>query len=107
MTDDVYKAVYALLREGLNSIPYNRRIHTPVWKELKKHIESKFDKPGICPCGHGCHLYAGGGGTVHGRCHSCDCKNCKCSHCELKFGEGYSNLTTPINTDPGYGDKYG
>jgi len=109
MTDDVYDAVYALLRAGLNTIHYNRRIHTPVWKELKKHIESKFDKPGVCPCGHDCHGFAGMGGRVDGWCRGedCECKNCKCSHCELKFGKGSSYLTTPINIKSGYGIKYG
>ena len=110
MTDGVYDAVYALLRAGLNTIPYNRRINSPVWQELKKHIESKFDKPGICHCGHSCHGYAGRGGRVDGWCkqsETCECKHCRCSHCELKFGKGSSYLTTPIKIKPGYGNKYG
>ena len=109
MTDDEYEAIYALFREGLNTIPYNRRIHTPIWKELKKHIESKFDKPGVCPCGHGCHGFSGMGGSVNGWCRGedCECKNCKCSHCILKFGKGCSYLTTPIKINPGYGINYG
>ena len=109
MTDGVYDAVYALLRAGLNTIPYNRRINSQVWQELKKHIESKFDKPGVCHCGHRCHGFAGAGGTVNGWCQSdsCECKNCKCSHCILKFGKGHSNIVTPINIENGYGMKYG
>jgi hypothetical protein len=97
MTDDEYDAVYSLLREGFNSIPFNRRVHSNQWKELLAHISLKHTNPGKCQvCNHKCHLYAGGGGSVHGHCYSCDCKNCRCNLCELKYGRGFSNLTIPI-----------
>ena len=67
MTDDEYDAVYSLLREGLNSIPFNQRVHSGPWKELLAHINLKHTNPGKCEnCSHKCHGYAGVGEKVHG-----------------------------------------
>ena len=56
MTDDEYDAVYSLLREGLNSIPFNKRVRSKQWKELLEHINLKHTNPGKCNnCGHTCH----------------------------------------------------
>ena len=97
MTDDEYDAVYSLLREGLNSIPFNKRVRSKQWKELLEHINLKHTNPGKCNSwGHTCHCYAGVGEKVHGHCSNCDCKNCRCNLCELKYGRGFSNITIPI-----------